>query len=501
MSVADDHHDILIVGGGINGAGIACDAAGRGLSVMLVEQNDLGGATSSASSKLIHGGLRYLEHGEFRLVREALKERDVLLAKAPHIIWPLDFVLPHHGNVRPAWLIRLGLLLYDVLAASAHLPRSRAVALANHPAGQPLRTDIARGFVYADCRVDDARLVVLNARAAAERGARVMTRTRLVQARRRDEAWEARIEGVHGTRTVQARVLVNAAGPWVAATQERLGVPTHRRVRLVKGSHIVVPRIHDGTHAYILQNTDRRIVFVLPFEECFSLIGTTDVPYDGDPAHVAIDDDEVRYLCAAVNRYFRRPVAPGDVVWAYAGVRPLVDDEAIDPSKVTRDYVVDVDTQGGAPLVSVFGGKITTYRRLAEHVLERLGSVFPTMGSPWTAHAPLPGGDIAADDLGRLVKDLAAKVPDVDVTWLKALVHRHGSLAGAILGDARRAADLGPYFGAGLFARELDHLRRHEWAMTPEDVLWRRTKCGLHMTEAERGAVAAAMTARADAVR
>jgi glycerol-3-phosphate dehydrogenase len=493
MPIADDRYDILIVGGGINGTGIACDAAGRGLSVMLVEQGDLGSATSSASSKLIHGGLRYLEHCEFRLVREALKERDVLLAKAPHIVWPLDFVLPHHGGLRPAWLIRLGLFLYDALATSARLPRSHAIALASHPAGKSLKTDIARGFLYADCWVDDARLVVLNARAAAERGARVLTRTRLVQARRSAEAWEAKIEGVHGARPIQARVIVNAAGPWVMAAQERLGVPTPRRVRLVKGSHIVVPRVHEGPHAYILQNADRRIMFILPFEERFSLIGTTDVPFDGDPMKAAIDDDEVRYLCDAVNRYFRRPVAPGDIVWSYAGVRPLVDDEAIDPSKVTRDYVVDVDAQGGAPLVSIFGGKITTYRRLAEHVLGRLGRVFPTMGGPWTATAPLPGGDIAADDLGHLVKDLAVKVPDVDVAWLRALVRRHGSLAGAILGDARRAADLGAHFGAGLFARELDYLRRHEWAATAEDVLWRRTKCGLHMTEAERAAVATAM--------
>jgi len=501
MPLADDRYDILIVGGGINGAGIACDAAGRGLSVMLVEQGDLGGATSSASSKLIHGGLRYLEHYEFRLVREALKERDVLLAKAPHIVWPLDFVLPHYGNLRPAWLIRLGLFLYDALATSARLPRSRAIALASHPAGKPLKADIARGFVYADCWVNDARLVVLNARAAAERGARIMTRTRFVDAHRSQETWEARIEGVHGARTIRARVIVNAAGPWVLMAQEHLGVPTPRRVRLVKGSHIVVPRLHEGPHAYILQNIDRRIVFVLPFEERFSLIGTTDVPFDGDPANAAIDDDEVRYLCEAVNRYFRRPVAPGDVVWSYAGVRPLVDDEAIDPSKVTRDYVVDVDAQGGAPLVSIFGGKITTYRRLAEHVLERLGSVFPTMGGPWTATASLPGGDISIDELGRLVKDLAAKIPDMNTAWLRALVRRHGSLTGTILGDARQTADLGTHFGAGLFARELDHLRRHEWAVTAEDVLWRRTKCGLHMTEAQRAAVAAAMADCAATIR
>jgi glycerol-3-phosphate dehydrogenase len=485
--------DLLIVGGGVNGAGIACDATGRGLSVALVERGDLAGATSSASSKLIHGGLRYLEHREFRLVREALKERDVLIAKAPHITKVLDFVLPHQGGIRPAWLVRLGLYLYDALATSERLPRSRAVIFAGHSTGAPLKPEIKRGFIYADCWVDDARLVVLNARAAADRGARIMTRTRLEDARRANGGWEARLEGPDGPLTARARAIVNAAGPWVLGAQEKLHLGTRRRVRLIKGSHIVVPRVHDGDFAYILQNVDRRVVFVLPYEGRFSLIGTTDVPIEGDPAAVKIDQAEIGYLCDAVNRYLWKPIAPADVVWSYAGVRPLVDDESINPSKVTRDYVIDLDAEGGAPALSIFGGKITTYRRLAEHALQRLAPFFPVMGAPWTATAPLPGGDLAGASVEDFATALAARLRDVAAVHVGALARRHGTLARMVLGDARCAADLGRHFGAGLYQREVDYLIRHEWAATAEDVLWRRTKCGLHMSEAERAAVAAAM--------
>lgn len=489
--------DLLVIGGGINGAGIACDAAGRGLSVLLCEQGDLAGATSSASSKLIHGGLRYLEYGEFRLVREALLEREVLLAKAPHIIWPLRFVLPHQMTARPAWLIRTGLFLYDYLGRNQQLPDSEGIDLPRHPAGKPLKPGIRKGFVYSDCWTDDARLVVLNALAAAERGARIRTRIRVTAARRVDGQWEARLADAEDghEETVRARLLVNAAGPWVRRVLDEVAqIPSASRVRLVKGSHLVVPRLHDAEQAYILQNVDKRIIFVLPYEGRFSLIGTTDVPFDGDPAQVAMDAAEADYLCDAVNRYFARPISPADIVWSYAGVRPLYDDASDNPSAVTREYVLELDVAGdGAPLLSVFGGKITTYRSLAEHVMDKIRRFFPAMGPTWTWSAPLPGGDLPGASFAHLVDDLARRYPRFDRAFLTAVARRHGTRASRILGDAKEAADLGADFGAHLTAREVDYLAAEEWARTAEDVLWRRSKCGLHMDQAGRQEVAAYM--------
>ena len=500
--MTDDNQpfDLLIVGGGVNGAGIACDAAGRGLKVALAEQDDLASATSSASSKLIHGGLRYLEQYQFRLVRESLRERDVLLRKAPHIIGQRLFVLPFLHERRPAWLLRIGLFLYDALAWPTRLPRSAAVDLAGNPLGEPLKDEIKRGFVYADCWVDDARLVVLNAIAAAQAGASVMTRTRLIAAERTGDRWRARLKDMRSGRetAVAARVLVNAAGPWVEEVRDMAtgGRAGDRRVRLVKGSHLVVPRLHLGEQAYILQNPDGRVVFVLPYEGAFSIIGTTEVAFEGDPAEVAMDADEADYICRSVNGYLKKPVKPADAVWSYAGIRPLFDDKAASASAVTRDYVLDLDAgeaHDRPPLLSVFGGKITTYRRLAEHALEKLKPFFPSMGRAWTADRPLPGGDLSAkggDDFPAFAATLARDHPTLDAAWLTRLARRHGSRARMILHGVRSRQDLGRDFGGGLFEREVEHLVRHEWAAAADDVLWRRTKCALHMTAPQRDAVA-----------
>ncbi|MGE0719286.1 MAG: glycerol-3-phosphate dehydrogenase [Alphaproteobacteria bacterium] len=494
---ASDIHDLLVIGGGINGAGIARDAAGRGLKVLLVERDDLACATSSASSKLIHGGLRYLEQYEFRLVREALAEREVLLAMAPHIIWPLAFVLPHAPSLRPAWMIRAGLFLYDHLGGRRRLPGSRGVDLRHPPFGAGLAPGLRRGFVYSDCWVDDARLVVLNARDAADRGAIVRTRTECVSARSVGPLWEGLLRDRRdGTEMrVAARMLVNAAGPW--ADEVAAGVMGANRkppLRHVKGSHIVVPRLHAGDHALILQNDDRRVVFVIPYEGRFSLIGTTDVAVDGDAGPPAASAEEIAYLCTAVSRYFARAVTPADVVWTYSGVRPLYDDGTVNPSAVTRDYVLRLEGGGGAPpALHVFGGKITTYRRLAEHALEKIAGVLPGVGPAWTAGAPLPGGAIPDADFGRFADELARSRPGLDAAWLRRLARRHGTRAPDVIGDAQQRADLGRHFGAGLHACEVDWLRRTEWAETAEDVLWRRTKEGLHLDRSGREAVAAYM--------
>jgi glycerol-3-phosphate dehydrogenase len=489
--------DLLIIGGGINGVGIARDAAGRGLSVLVAEKGDLAGATSSASSKLIHGGLRYLEHYAFRLVREALAERDVLLRNAPHIIWPMRFVLPHSPEQRPIWMIRAGLWLYDHLGWSpgtrSKLPGSERVDLHAKPFGGVLRADYATGFVYSDCWVDDARMVVLNARDAADRGAAVRVRTAVTSARRVDGLWRAELVAADGTRTeVAARALVNAAGPWVREVlRTALGFNASPGVRLVKGSHIVVPRLYEGPHAFILQNDDRRVVFVIPYEGRFTLIGTTDIPYDTDPAGVAISQDETAYLCRAVSRYFAKPVTPADVVWSYAGVRPLYDDGSASASEVTRDYVLDLQAPvGEPPLLSVFGGKITTYRRLAEHALEKLAPHFPGAKGAWTDNAPIPGGDIPDGDFDRYVADRARAYPWIPAPALHALARRHGTRIEQILRGARSLADLGRDFGSGLYEREIDHFVRNEWARTAEDVLIRRTKLALHIGETGRRAVA-----------
>ncbi|WP_123692986.1 glycerol-3-phosphate dehydrogenase [Allostella humosa] len=491
--------DLAVIGGGINGAGIARDAAGRGLKVLLVEADDLARATSSASSKLIHGGLRYLEQYEFRLVREALAEREVLLAMAPHIIWPLAFTLPHAPSLRPAWMIRAGLFLYDHLGGRRRLPGSRGVNLRRTPYGAGLRSDLTKGFVYSDCWVDDARLVVLNARDAADRGTDIRTRTECLSARRAGDHWELRLRDVRdGVETsAAARALVNAAGPW--ADRVAGGVMGGNRtppLRHIKGSHIVVPRLHDGDHALILQNDDRRVVFVIPYEGRFSLIGTTDVAVTGEPGGVSASPAEVEYLCKAVSGYLARPVTPADVVWSYAGVRPLYDDGSANPSAVTRDYVLKLEggkQEGGGgepPALHVFGGKITTYRKLAEHAMEKLATVIPGLKPAWTAGAPLPGGAMEGADFDRFCTGLGQRYPALDPAWLRRLARRHGTLAFDVLGDARVTADLGRHFGAGLYEREIDRLRRAEWAQTADDVLWRRTKEGLHLTPAERAAVA-----------
>lgn len=487
--------DMLIIGGGINGAGIACDAAGRGLKVLLCDKGDLGGATSSASSKLIHGGLRYLEHYEFGLVGKALRERDVMLKKAPHIVWPLEFVLPHRNQVRPAWLVRLGLYIYDALAMGTSLPRSRRIDLARHPAGRPLADTTEPAFTYSDCWVDDARLTILNAIAARDRGADVRPHTTVVSARRDGDVWQAVLkESDGGSTEVRARAVVNAAGPWVSEVAAGVvGSNTRRRIRLVKGSHIVVPRLYDGPHAYILQNADKRIVFVLPFHDDFSLIGTTDVSFAGDPATVAIDPAETRYLCDTVNGYFAKKIGPADAAWSYAGVRPLFDDDEGDPSKVTRDWALELDEAAGAPTLTVLGGKITTYRKLAEDAIARLAPRFDDLGPAWTATAPLPGGDMANADFESFLAGLCRRRSWLDPATARALARRHGTRAESLLGDARSMTDMGRAFGGGLYAREVDFLMREEWARDADAVLWRRTKCGLAMTEAERNAVAEAM--------
>ena len=473
-------YDLLIVGGGINGVGIARDATGRGLSVLLVERDDLASHTSSASTKLIHGGLRYLEYYEFRLVREALIERERLMAMAPHIIWPLRFVLPQAQSPRPAWLVRLGLFLYDHLGGRKALPATETIDLDASPMGEGLKSPAGKAFVYADCWVEDSRLVVLNAMDARDRGATILTRTELVRARRDGAGWSATIAEADGARTVTARAIVNAAGPWVA---DVLGtVPDargDRGVRLVKGSHIVVPKLYEGAHAFMLQNPDRRIVFAIPYEGDFTLIGTTDLPWTGGPAKPAISDEETCYLCDTANRYFARAIGPADVAWSYAGIRPLYDDHAASASAVTRDYVLDLDGDDThAPMLSIFGGKITTFRRLAEHAMGQLAPFFPDARGAWSAGAALPGGDFA--DRDQFLAALVAGYPDMPRPLLRRLARAYGTCARTILGDARTIADLGRDFGGGLSAREVEYLVSVEFARTAEDILYRRSKLGLH---------------------
>jgi glycerol-3-phosphate dehydrogenase len=487
-------YDLVVVGGGINGVGIAADAAGRGLSVFLAEMGDLGGATSSASSKLIHGGLRYLEHLELRLVREALQEREVLLANAGHIVWPQRFVLPHVPGGRSSLLLRAGLFLYDHLGQRRRIPASAALDLNRDPAGWPLKGELARGFAYWDCRVDDARLVVLNARAAADRGAAIETRTRVERMRVTDGRWCVSLKGPGGEREVRARALVNAAGPWVQAVANSVdgGIARRREpLRLVKGSHIVVPRIRGAEDAYLCQSPDGRAVFAIPFEESFTLIGTTDVSFSGDPSAVTISDEEEDYLLGLMARFFLSAPKRGDIVWRFAGVRPLYDGETgADPSSVTRDYRFELSIEAGPPLLTVLGGKLTTYRRLAEHALEKLAPHLGPMKPAWTATTPLPGGDLGDGGLEGFSARLCRRRPGFDPHFLKRLARRYGTLADEVLGEARSEADLGTSLGAGLTESEVRYLVRREWAREPEDVLWRRTKCGLHMTAKARAAAA-----------
>ena len=489
--MSDQVYDLAIVGGGINGCGIARDAAGRGLKVLLVEQDDLASATSSWSSKLIHGGLRYLEQYEFRLVREALQEREVLLKIAPHIIHPLEFILPHDKHMRPAWMVRMGLFMYDHIGGKISLPGSRTVMFPDARYSAGLKPVIRRGFFYSDARVDDARLTVLNAVSAREHGAEIRVRTQLTGGRRREGVWQLTLRDArdNSESTVKARGVVNAAGPWVKhLLDDALKVRMTATAKLVKGSHIVVPRVHEERHAYILQNSDKRVVFVIPFEEKFSLIGTTDVNIDSLAVAKEITPEETRYLTQAVNRFLAQPLRESDVVWSYAGVRPLYDDGSDNPSEITRDYVLKVaDDNGKLPVLSIFGGKITTYRRLAEHALRDLRPYYPEMTDAWTGTEVLPGGDI--DSLDSVVNEAMKKHPGLPVDYLHRLASRHGSRTPDVLNGARSMAALGELFGAGatlLSEREIEFCIRDEWAGAPDDILWRRTKCGLHMDAAER---------------
>lgn len=489
--MAQGIHDLIVIGGGINGAGIAADAAGRGLGVLLAEKGDLGGATSSASSKLIHGGLRYLEHYEFRLVRHALIEREVLLANAPHIVHPLRFVLPYDAGQRPRWMIRAGLFLYDHLARRRLIPGSLAVDLSRDPAGAALRPDVRHGFAYWDCRVDDARLTVLNARAAADRGAEILTRTEARHARVDGDHWLVTLASGGQERVVAGRALVNAAGPWVGrfgqAIQANAGAAPPTQVRLVKGSHVVVARIPGLDDAVLLQAGDGRVVFLLPFEERYTLIGTTESAFSGDPAAAAVSEEERDYLLGVANGYLRRPLAAGDIVWSFAGVRPLYDDRSSNPSAVTRDYRLELAAwPAHPPLMTVLGGKITTYRRLAEDALAVLAPYLPGIGPSWTASAPLPGGDLGGRSFEDFLVDLKRRKSGFSAAFMERLARRHGALADEVIGGARSEADLGAALGAGLTEAEVRYLARREWARTADDVLWRRTKCGLHLAPSER---------------
>lgn len=491
--------DIFIIGGGINGCGIARDAVGRGFSVGLAEMNDLASGTSSRATKLIHGGLRYLEHYEFRLVREALMEREVLWANAPHIIHPMRFVLPYHkGGVRPAWLLRLGLFLYDHLGGRRKLPATRTLDMRRDPAAQPLKPLFTKAFEYSDCWVDDARFVALMARDAADRGAQVRTRTKVVSASRDSEAWTLVLEdAVTGARDeVRARLLVNAAGPW--ADKVLQGVEGDRQlhnVRLVQGSHIVVRKKFSDPRAYFFQNNDGRIIFAIPYEDDFTLIGTTDRDYKGDPAKVAITDEETDYLCAAASEYFREPVCREDIVWTYSGVRPLYDDGASKAQEATRDYVLKDDApEGLAPLINVFGGKLTTARKLAEHMLQKIEEKLGRKGAPWTHAAALPGGDFQDVAFEQELQKLQAAYPFLAPAHARRLFRLYGTRARTLLGKAASLADLGRHFGADLYEAELRYLAEHEWARTAEDLLWRRTKLGLRLSAEEAAALDAHMT-------
>jgi len=491
--------DLFVVGGGINGAGIACDAAGRALKVGLCEMNDFASATSSSSTKLIHGGLRYLEHYEFRLVREALMEREVLLAKAPHLSGPLRFVLPHEPHLRPRWLLRIGLFLYDHLDWRMALPKSQSVDFATSKYGRGLKPEFKKGFVYSDAWVDDARLVIANLKSAREMGAAIYARHRCVAARRSADGklWEIELASPDGeTVRLTAHGLVNATGPWVKRfLDDQTHVKTPKRVRLVKGSHIVVPRLYDGDHAFILQNEDKRIVFVIPYQREFSLIGTTDIQV-GESETPVCTPEETAYLCELASHYMVKPVRTQDVVWTYSGVRPLFDDGDDNPSAVTRDYHLEVDAPGGAaPLLSVFGGKITTYRRLAEHALADLRPFYPRMGGAWTGAKPLVDGELAdaptfEQAFERFVAGAAATKPQLPHELLWALARRHGTGLDELLEGVKTVADLGRHFGGQLYETEVRYLMREEWAAEPDDVLWRRSKEGLHMTRAERTAFA-----------
>jgi len=484
-------YDLLIIGGGINGTAIARDAAGRGLSVVLCEKDDLASHTSSASTKLIHGGLRYLEYYEFRLVREALIEREVMLRSAPHIIWPMRFVLPYDKGLRPAWILRLGLLMYDSLGGRKMLPGTKTIKLDGPDHEGILEDRLETGYEYSDCWVDDARLVVLNAMDARIRGADIRTRTCVDNLWAEDGHYAANIVEVDGkTYSVRAKGVVNAAGPWVE--QVLLSIQpgdNDAGMRLIKGSHIITKRLFEGDHSYMFQNADNRIIFAIPYEQDFTLIGTTDVPQT--EANANISDDEIAYLCNAANEYLKQDIHPNDVVWAYSGVRPLYDDKSENASAVTRDYVLDVDEfTKGAPFMSIYGGKITTSRKLAEHAMKELKGYYKYKSKDWTANGILPGGNIKKANFDDYFEKLSRKYPWMKAGNLRRLARSYGTRIKKIVGDAKSIEDMGQYFGAGLTEKEVNYLVKHEWAKTPEDILWRRSKRGLHMTEVEHNAFA-----------
>ncbi|MGV3491014.1 MAG: glycerol-3-phosphate dehydrogenase [Devosia sp.] len=488
--------DVFVIGGGVNGTGIARDAVGRGHSVMLAEMHDLASGTSSAATKLVHGGLRYLEHYEFRLVREALIEREVLWASAPHIIWPLRFVLPYEKNLRPAWLLRLGLFLYDHLGGRKLLPATKTLDLRQDVAGRSLKPGFTTAFEYSDGWVDDARLVALNARDAADRGATVVVGTKVVSARRENGLWTIELQGKGGARSaVTARLLVNAGGPWVdTVINETLGWNDLRHVRLVKGSHIVLHKLFDHDRCYFFQNADGRIFFAIPYETDFTLIGTTDMDFSGDPTGVKISDSEIDYLCAAASEYFAKPVTREQIAWTYAGVRPLFDDGASAAQEATRDYVLKTEGGEAEPkLINVFGGKLTTHRRLSEQVVDRIDGVLGAKGPRWTAKGTLPGGDFPATGFDALLQQHTARYPGVDARTLRRVTRAYGTLVPTIFADA--AAFANP-IGAGLTAAEVDYLMDREWARTTDDVLWRRSKLGLRFTPEETAKLAEYMAAR-----
>lgn len=480
----DKIYDIAVIGGGINGVGIAADAAGRGLSVFLCEKDDLASHTSSASSKLIHGGLRYLEHKEFRLVREALAEREVLLAKAPHIIRPMRFIMPHRPHLRPAWLIRTGLFFYDHLGKREKLLGSNNVYFKDD---SPLNSAITRGFEYSDCAVDDSRLVVLNAMHAREKGADIVTRTRCLSAQRVEDYWVVELENAQGSFKIKAKALVNAAGPWVAQfIKQDLQLKSPYGIRLIQGSHIVVPKLYEGDKAFIMQNDDRRIVFAIPYLDQYTMIGTTDREYQGDPSKVQITQAETDYLLEVSNAHFKKQLTQADIIWTFAGVRPLCDDESDNPSAITRDYTLALsqETHDQAPLLSVFGGKLTTYRKLAESAMHQLNPFFPEMKESWTASEALPGGENMAS-AEQLANEIRAQITDVSESLAKRWATSYGSRIWNILGESVSIDQLGLSFGHGLFAKEVDYLCRFEWVTTSEDILWRRSKLGLVFAQNE----------------
>lgn len=479
-------YDLIIIGGGINGTAIARDAAGRGLRVLLVEQNDLASGTSWTSTKLIHGGLRYLEHGAFRLVQEGLQERAILLKTAPHLVWPMRFILPHHAGLRPAWQLRLGLFIYDMLGGAKILPGAQSVALNKDETGTPLKEVFRKGFEYSDCCVDDVRLVVLNAVDAAMRGAQIRTRMQFTGATRKNGNWQVTLKANNQTEYVMSRALINAAGPWIENVTMTLPQEVERLpVRLVKGSHIVVPKLFEHKKSYIFQNADGRIVFAIPYQGQYTLLGTTEVVFNGNPAEAAASEDEISYLCKLANDYFRKPVLPQDVVWSFAGVRALYDSRNLSAKDLSRDYFLKLDAYQGAPLLSVYGGKLTAARCLAEIVLEKLRPFLPT-GKAWTGTSPLPGGDFDWNTFEDAVQRAQTRWPFLKDAIARRLFRAYGTRIALILGDAKCIEDLGVCFGADLTEAEVHYLKTYEWAKTAGDILWRRSKLGLFLTPAEK---------------